>query len=272
MKIYAAKNLEMPEFYMMVRVYSVQDVDAQNSLYLKMLRHLGHKHPYVIHTWELFFDDQNIYVFQEFVTKGNLVAYLENNSVDEKQACFWAKQIYRALDFLGSHGIAHRSLIPNHLVVKAMGAETWIKLTGFKNSIIYWNASNNDVQFCPCWPLERQKLDGPNFQAPEVYGNPQTEFFDPILADIWSFGANLYYMLAKQYPYNINEPYDNLEDEIFFNIQKIADLSENGKNFLYALMRGNANDRIPFDFVEKDVWMRKNAVVSSQCCQLLYVI
>ena len=256
----------MPEFIMLARIYSTKVVNPENSLFLKMLRHLGRKHPYIIHTWEMFFDEEFVYVFQEMVTRGNLVAFLEQNGcVPEKQACFWAKQIYRALDFLGDIGVAHRNIAPNHLVVKAMGDETWIKLTGFKHSIVYWDINTNDVQYCQCWPTTQQKSDGANFQAPEVYGDPATEFYDPIIADIWSYGANIYFMLAQQYPFNINEPYENLDEEIWHNIVNINNISSSCKSFCYNLLRTNSNNRIPFDFIIKDPWMKQNTSVSSIC-------
>ena len=264
LKIYDAKNMNAPELSLMVRIYLRSEHNPNTDLYLKMLRHLGRKHPYIIHTWEMFYDDENVYIFQEYATKGNLVEYMqENPPVTEKQAAFWAKQIYRALDFLGDLAIAHRDLAPIHLVVKPMVDEMWLKLTGFKHSIIYWDIVNNDIQFCNCVPLAKQQEDGPNFQPPEVYGNPETEQFDPIQADIWSYGANIYFMLAKQYPYNLNQPSDNIDDEIWHNVSSLKSVTDNCKQFMFALMRMNANDRMPFDFIERDPWFIANTKVSS---------
>src|SRR5699024_6829957 len=123
--------------------------------------------------------------------QGNLMEYLEKNpDVSETQARFWAKQLCDSLDFLGDQAIAHRNLTPKNLLVKKAGCEQRLKLTGFQSAIIYWDMATNDIQFCPCWPAQNQKTDGPNFQAPEVYGDSATEEFDPILADTWSYGAN----------------------------------------------------------------------------------
>ena len=210
----------------------------------------------------MFNDKDTIYVFQEWATNGNLVEYMETTPpLSERKAAVWAKQVYRALDFLGDQAIAHRDLAPIQLVVVPVFSEVWLKLTGFSQSIIYWDINSNDVEFCQCWPAEKQIKDGPNFQPPEVYGNPQTEQFDPIQADIWSFGANIYYMLAKQYPYNVNDPYENIDEEIGLNINK-AKISEDCKSFLFGLMRANANDRMPFDFIEKHAWMLANSMVN----------
>ncbi|KAH9414123.1 CBL-interacting serine/threonine-protein kinase 20 [Dermatophagoides pteronyssinus] len=259
-QMYPAKNTMMPEYVMMACIYTTKSVDPKNSFYLKVLRHLGRKHPYIVNTWEIFSDDVNVYIFQEFVPRGNIISYVEENPVNEKQLCFWARQIYRALDFLGDSGISHRNIKPNHLLLKPMGNELCVKLTGFKNSIIYWNIEENDVNFCQCQPISQQKNDGPNFQAPEVYGNVN-EFFDPIIADIWSYGANLFFTLTQFYPYNIEYPHENLDEEVWHNISKIPNISNECQNFLFALMRSNANDRIPFDFIDKDDWFRKSYMI-----------
>src|SRR5699024_9053382 len=95
-------------------------------------------------------------------------------------------------------------------------------------------------------------------QYPIMYA----DYFSHLQADIWSYGATIYYMLVKQYPYNVNDPYDNIDEEIWHNIVKNA-LSDDCKAFIYALTRGNANDRMPFDFVENHPWMKANSMVSS---------
>lgn len=136
-KMYEAKNTAMPNVSMTVRLYTKAQNDPNTSLHLKILRHLGRKHPYIIHSFEIFNDKENVYVFQEWATMGNLVEYMEASApLSERRAAVWAKQIYRALDFLGDQAIAHRDLAPIHLVVQPQfGNEVWLKLTGFKQSM-----------------------------------------------------------------------------------------------------------------------------------------
>lgn len=247
-----------------VRIYAKSLIDPNTSVFLKILRHLGRKHPYIVHTYELFSDQASVYVFQEWCYKGNLAEYMEKReALSEREAAVWAKQVYRALDFLGDQAIAHRDISPTHLVIQPQSSsEVWCKLTGFKEAIIYWDIAANDIAYCQCWPAERQATDGANFQPPEVYGDPSKEQFDPLMADAWSYGANIYYMVFKTYPYNVTEPYENIDEEIWANIVK-GSFSEDCKNFIYALTRGNANDRMPFDFVENHSWIKANSVVSA---------
>ena len=56
-QMFPAKNTSMPEYVMMACIYVTQNVDPKNSFYLKVLRHLGRKHPYIVNTWEIFSDE-----------------------------------------------------------------------------------------------------------------------------------------------------------------------------------------------------------------------
>ena len=272
-RVYAARSVNRPDLSVAAWVISRTDIDSNSSVQLKILRRLSSLHPFIIHTFELFCDQQNVYIFQEWAIGGNLIDYLARSSepLEERKAALWAKQIYRALDFLGDLAIAHRDISPNHLVVQPQSAtDTWLKLTGFSKSIIYWDVNSNDIQFCKCLPLERQKGDGANFQPPEVYGNSETEQFDPIQADIWSYGASILYMLAKQYPYNVVDPANDLDEEISHNIEAMSSRTEQCRNFVFALLRANANDRMPFDFIDTHPWFKANSTVMILSSEVLY--
>lgn len=261
--LFEASNPNKKDINLMVNIHSRKEMDPQTSIYLKVLNHLGRKHPYIIYTTDIFCDNDNVYIFQEMINHGNMLQYLEKTpNTTEQQAQFWARQLYRALDFLGDQAIAHRFISPKHLLMKQLGHEVWIKLTGFKRSIIYWDVNYNDVIFCSCFPVEQQAIDGPNFQSPEVYGNPTTEEYDPIMADIWSYGATVYYMLGRQYPYNMMINNQDIESEIAHNIEQVSGLSQIGKNFLNSLLRANANDRVPFDFIARDPWIANLTTIS----------
>ena len=208
--------------------------------------------------------------------RGSLDEFIEASGgpLGERRAAIWAKQIYRALDFLGDQGIAHRDLSPQHLVVQPVqgDAEAWLKLTGFKQSLIYWDPATLDVITCACWPAERRAADGANFQAPEVYGGSGQQF-DPVLADTWAYGATVYCMLVWQYPYNTTaSPSPSAIDrEVASNVAR-SKLSEHCQDFLYFLLRASPQDRMPLDFVEEHPWIRANAKASVPCCLFVCVV
>lgn len=199
--IVKATHKQYNDYVLLCKIYDCKKagLDAKNSLFFKVLRHLGKKHPGIIQTWDVFSKDGNtVYVLQEFAIHGPIDKYL-NKPVDEKTGKFLAKQMFMAMDYMGDMGIAHRALHPGHVLVTHK--DMVIKLTGFRNSVVYWNTHKEDINFLPCVPVSARPKEG-DFQALEVYGDPEKEEFDPISADIWSFGACVYYFLTRKYPFD----------------------------------------------------------------------
>ena len=137
-----------------------------------------------------------------------------------------------------------------------------LKITNFRQAIVYWSVMDNDVSFLPCLPAEQQASDGANYQAPEVYGDPSQEDFDPIVADTWSYGAVIYFMASKKYPYDPTKQSDDLEAEIQSNAARTPSLSDSGRNLVGNILRTNAGERIPIGFIEKSSWFEKAKNVS----------
>ncbi|KPM05947.1 serine/threonine kinase-like protein 3 [Sarcoptes scabiei] len=225
-----------------------------NNLYWRILKHLGKKHQYIVQTWDLFLNDKNsLEIHQEYCPLGDLDRFVRSNSLSEQQIALYAWQLLKGLDFLGDIGISHRNIQPKNLFLVPGEPENCLKITNLENAIIYWNIENNDIVFQSCLPISQQLVDGENFQAPEIYGDPNEEEFDPIKADTWSYGAVLYFMSNKTYPFKISSESIDLEQEIQSNIDKLS-LSELGKELLRALLKTDSNERMPIGFIEKSDW------------------
>lgn len=95
----------------------------------------------------------------------------------------------------------------------------------------------------------------------QVYGDATREYFDPIKSDTWSYGAVIYYMARKKYPYKPKKTYENLDKRLS---QKVAQssFSDSGKELMLSLLRTNADKRLPIGLIEKDVWFKKAKNVS----------
>ena len=215
----------------------------------------------IVHTWELFVnDDNNIEIFQEYCANGSLEKFVKGKNLDEKEISIYAWQLLKGMDFLGDIGIAHRDIHPKNMVLRAAKEYNFLKISNFRQAVVYWNVQDNDVIFISCQPAKQQSSDGENFQAPEVYGDAKREQFDPIIADTWSFGACIYFCATKKYPYNPSKQSDNLDEEIQGNVKKMAVLSDQGKELVGNTLRTNTGERIPVGFVDKSAWfnMAKN--------------
>ncbi len=137
-----------------------------------------------------------------------------------------------------------------------------LKITNFNRAIIYWSVEENDVAFQPCHPADQQAKDAQgSLQAPECYGDPSKEEYDPVVADTWSYGAVLFFMATggeKTSPYDATRQSANLEEEVQGAVKAVAGIVEPaGKELLGGLLKTNAGERIPHGFIGKSEWFEK---------------
>lgn len=217
----------------------------------------GKRHNFIIGTWDIFFDPNGrLVVFQEYAPHGNLLEYLKAGSVfvTEVQLAEWAHNIYNALDFLGDIGVCHRSISPKHILLSGNEQSESIiaKLASFRDAVVYFDARLCRVRNQPCKPVDRRNVG--NFQPPEVYGVSGEEF-DPIMADVWSYGASMYYAACRNYPYNYR---DHSIKDIGAAIEKTLEmnktLSLDAKSWFSGLLKAESKRRTPFDKITEDPW------------------
>lgn len=259
--IYLAHHQDHLEHALVARVYEpASKIDAQRSMFLKILKHLGKRHPSLIGTWDIFFDSAGrVVIFQELALHGNMSEYIKQNNVfvPEAQMADWARQIYRGMDFLGDCGIAHRAINPKHILLSpdTSGGEhdrTLAKLASFRDAIVYYDPKSGTVRNQPCKSLDKRP-DSP-YHAPEVFGDPPTEEYDPIVADVWSYGATFFVASSRVYPCRYKCPYADYSAEIQKQISNATNLSAEAKRWFSGLLRGDASRRTSFDQIATDPW------------------
>lgn len=209
---------------------------------------------------DIFVDPSNshIYLVQEYANHGHGMDYFKGGGLaSEEQLVSWARSLYGALDHLGSLGIAHRSIHPKHILF--MGDKTLnltAKLSGFRDAIIYWDPVKGDIINQPC--KSSMSFRQSFFHAPEIFGR-DGDLFDPIPADIWSFGATLFYFVAHTYPFNPSDvPSQGLDAEIRNTVAACENITDAAKYWLYGLMRPNTKFRTDFDAIP-DAWFKGQA-------------
>lgn len=256
--LYKLANKNFDELPMVVKVYTLQQVAMiKNAIYFKVLRHLGKKHPCIIQTWDIFKDNNlRVLVMQEYANKGTMVTYVNaNGAVAESQAGAWAKQLSQALDYMGDMGLCHRGINPNNVLLAQH--DLAVRLSGFYDTVVYWNAATEDTIYFPCKPLSTKNRETPDFQAPEIYSAAaDNEVFEPIAADIWSFGAVIFYAATTSYPYDFRADNAAIEAEIQDNVHKLS-LSPEAIDFFANLLTTNAMQRTPFDRITSTSWFAK---------------
>lgn len=150
------------------------------------------------------------------------------------------RQVVRGVQHMHDHHVVHLGIAPDHILVNHRGL---VKI-------------GNLVSCCFCSPgvLMNEMKGTRHTVAPEVLSSDP---FDPYLADSWSLGVLLYFMLHSGYPHDAA----NTLEHIMYNHLRPPDASlpRSAKNLLRCLLQPNPALRLrvseillhPF-FVETD--------------------
>lgn len=89
-------------------------------------------HPNIVSLEKVIYTPNNIYIFQELITGGDLLSYTELKGVlSEPQAAVIVRQILKAVDYLHRNGIVHRDIKPENVLMTSWRDGARIVLTDF---------------------------------------------------------------------------------------------------------------------------------------------
>lgn len=92
----------------------------------------GIDHPNIIRLEKAIYATDHIYIFQELISGGDLLSYLERKGgLDEPEAAVIVFQLLKALEYLHSHGIVHRDIKPENILLTSWRKGARIVLTDF---------------------------------------------------------------------------------------------------------------------------------------------
>jgi calcium-dependent protein kinase len=153
-------------------------------------------HPNIIKLFEIYEDEENVYLVQELCTGGELFdRIVENQYLSEKQASALFQQILQSILYCNKNKISHRDLKPENFMFKTKDEDSNLKLIDFGLSMSYYKmdkSSGNQGN------VVRMKTRAGTafFMAPEVVSHDYTES-----CDMWSAGVMLYIMLCGYPPF-----------------------------------------------------------------------
>ncbi|KAJ2161954.1 serine threonine-protein kinase [Coemansia sp. RSA 552] len=154
-------------------------------------------HPNVIKSFGIMRLPRFMMVATEYVEEGTVADYIQQHGpLNEEAARALFVQMVNAVEFLHSHGVVHRNLKAEHLLLDSTGH---IRLIGFSFSHHFKEGVLLDT-YCGT----------PNYASPEMVNG--TQYTGPE-ADVWSMGAILYLMLWGRCPFegrDIKETYENI--------------------------------------------------------------
>ncbi|KAH7637460.1 serine/threonine-protein kinase brsk/sad1-like protein [Dermatophagoides farinae] len=267
-KIYRVRHRNFPQIPMVVRIYSKEQASRiHNKLYFKILRHLGKKHPLILQTWDIFVNqDYQYLVFQQHTHTIDLTQYILGRQPDGEQelvVCHWSRELYRALDYLINSAVCHNNLTSSCVLI-SLRDKMSIQLTGFYRSFIYQSSARNNLR--PRQSIRDRETIRPDFKPPEVFGSEhQTGKYDPLIADMWSLGAIIYFAISGEYPHDYKIRSKNIEKEIQFNLDYFGSrISKQAHDLLANLLTSKVNKRLKLDRMNQHPWFSMFKTVEQQ--------
>ena len=210
-------------------------------------------HPNIIKLYEIFEDKHHLYLIMEECSGGELFTRLATNAKNnkmytEKDAARMMKQILGAVNYLHYHGVCHRDVKPENILLSTMEENSQLKLIDFGLSEIVKDM--DDI-------IKGKEVGTLYYMAPEVISGDYTE-----KCDVWSCGVILYIMLSGNHPfYDTNE--EKLKEKICnieynFNLPIFSKVSEDAKDLLRQIFVNNENRPTISDILNSS-WVKENA-------------
>jgi hypothetical protein len=146
-------------------------------------------HPHLVRVTDFFEESGNAYLVMDFVEGESLADRINRQGpLPEAEVLNWAKQLLRALTYCHNHGIIHRDIKPQNVVIRPDGQALLVDFGLVK----LWDPSD------PRTKTVMRGMGTPEYAPPEQY-EADTTHTDP-RSDVYSLGATIYHALAGQAP------------------------------------------------------------------------
>ncbi|KAL2323767.1 hypothetical protein Fmac_028146 [Flemingia macrophylla] len=232
----------------------VREIDA--------MRRLQH-HPNILKIHEVLATKTKIYLIVDFAGGGELFSKLARRGrLPEPLARRYFSQLVSALLFCHRHGVAHRDLKPQNLLLDAAGD---LKVSDFGLSALPEHLRDG---------LLHTACGTPAYTAPEIL---RRGGYEGSKADAWSCGVILYVLLAGQLPFD--------DSNIPAMCRRISRrefefppwISKSARSLIYQLLDPNPKTRLKLEDVFDNAWLRnkkwgrveaeESVFESDMCCE-----
>ena len=136
------------------------------------------QNPHIIQLYEIYEENNRIFLILEYMKGKDLQNLLKTHSVLSEQQIYWIfHQIVKGLRFLHHHGIMHRDLKPDNILLEIDSVNSQLKIADFSLAEKF-APQQKFMKFCGT----------PGFMAPEILAG---EGYDEKI-DVYSLGMILY--------------------------------------------------------------------------------
>ena len=271
-KLYATKriNLKVIAQEPFLKKYLQNEIIILNQI----------KHPNIVKLHDVKFKKNNIYLVMEYCNGGSLAEALKNYKLvnnapfSEKIVQFLMNQILSAVECLHNHGVVHRDLkLENILLKYNSNAEAktkniflgQVKLIDFNISARKDTYNNHPVG------------DEAIYMNPKYFYNDFDDIIYDEKIDIWSLGLLCYEMLTGEKPYQIGNQIKPIKDT---NIVIPTNISSLAQSFLNCMLQKNrvsrygARDLLYHDFMLKnfnEYSIDSTSINNNQINRIIYI-
>lgn len=215
-------------------------------------------HPNIIALDKVFITDDNIYVFQDLITAGDLFSYVEsrNHRLLEVEAAVIIRQVLIAVQYLHKHHIAHRDIKPENVMLTSLVTGARVVLTDFGSAR-------------RILPLQRATT----FAGTEEYGAPEmmnqrSKFFSnskkatgySLAIDMWSVGTVSTLLLVGFRAFDNPDGRHDSTLAVQAELSRLEEdkrwrgLSERSKNFVRRLLVLHEEERLTAEGALQHPW------------------
>eukprot|EP01134_Creolimax_fragrantissima_P007198 CFRG7198T1 len=150
-------------------------------------------HPYVVKLFEIFEDNENVYLVLEFIPGVNIKAHLsENGPMAEMHAAVFLAKTVSGIRHCHQAGVAHRDISLNNIMITPDGQP---KIVDFGLSAMSPTGPLNGRFFA-------ESCGSAFFTPPEVYGAKYGYKYNGEAVDVWALGVILHVLLCNKLPFN----------------------------------------------------------------------
>lgn len=196
------------------------------------------RHPGVSAITDVLKDEYNFYIFMEYYPNGNLNDYIvQKTRLPEEEAKALIYQLFDALEYINSQGVAHRDIKPDNIIFDNNGH---IRLSDF--GLSQYVGENN---------LVKTACGSPCYVSPEIIRGIE---YDGFLSDAWSCGVILYMMVTGCSPWT-EKIVKNMFLQIRIGDYQIPDfVSKQCESLILMLLRVDPKKRITIQEAKRHTW------------------
>ena len=233
-KVFSLKYKE----YFACKIIPVRNEDSGRKPYdneYKALTSLVH--PHIIQVYDYFVTPTKVYLILEFCPNGDLLEYVNKYGpiINAKELYSSLSTILDALIYLEMNNCAHNDIKPSNILIDKYGR---LKLADF-GLMKYID----EERLLSC-----DYAGSLAFLAPEIVKKMP---YNPIKADVWSFGVTTYFLAIGSFPFDVHSK-SNLIISILegkYELPRYLDMPI--KHLIEHCLVVNPNDRLSFQDLKR---------------------